>query len=70
MSTTTKRLSIFAGSALIVLGVIGFLQINASVMAATEVNGPLMSSSLGLYFFAALLLVAYGALAGRKPRLP
>lgn len=65
-----KMGSVAVGAILGVVGVVGFLQVSASVMNATEVNGPIMSSAFGVYFLAALALLSYGALAGRQPRLP
>lgn len=70
MSMAAKIASIVVGAALLVIGIAGYLQMNPSVMNATEINGAMMSSALGVYFLAALALVTYGALAGRKPRLP
>ncbi|MDA4136140.1 MAG: hypothetical protein OK449_03960 [Thaumarchaeota archaeon] len=65
-----KTVSVLVGAALIAVGIAGFLQVNTSVVNATEINGAMMSTGFGLYFFASLALIVYGALAGRKPRLP
>lgn len=62
--------SIAVGSILCIIGVAGFFSMNARVLDDTLVNGPMMASTLGIYLFVALALIAYGALAGRKPKWP
>jgi hypothetical protein len=65
--TVGRRLvPVVIGSALVLLGLVGFFSMEPSAIAGTLSDGAAMGSVLGIQFFVGLLLIVYGAvIAGR-----
>jgi len=58
--------SVVVGSALVLLGVVGYLLMQGEVINDTLHNGPMMSTGLGIELFIGLFLIAYGTLIVRS----
>lgn len=66
VSAAVRATAFIAGAVIILVGISGFLLMTPDVSAGTLHNGPAMSSGLGVWLFAGLLLVVYGLVITRK----
>ena len=68
VSMGARVASVVVGSALVLLGVAGYLFMQPGVINDTLNHGATMSSGLGIELFIGLFLIAYGALVVRNWR--
>ena len=66
ISIGRQAVPVMIGTALILIGLAGFLSMDSGVLAGSLRNADMMSVGLGVQFFAGLALIAYGVLIGGR----